>query len=70
MCITNLGKQSLRSAVVSGRRIHMYQSFICIRAKESNNWSLEQYKESLKKLITSIDIQDHDGYDELEYKRY
>ncbi|HDH4418803.1 TPA: von Willebrand factor binding protein Vwb [Staphylococcus aureus] len=68
LCVSQIWESNRASAVVSGEKNPYVSKALSVSGQKSNNWSLEQYKESLNKLITSIDIQDHDGYDELEYK--
>ncbi|CAM4188101.1 coagulase [Staphylococcus schweitzeri] len=68
LCVSQILENNHASAVVSGEKNPYVSKALSVKGQKSNSWNLDQYKDSLNKLITSIDIHDYDGYDELEYK--
>ena len=62
------GKVIMRVQWFLGRRIHMYQKLYQLKVKKTNSWNLGQYKDSLRTVMCTSEINKNDGYDEPEYK--
>ncbi|MBE5662826.1 coagulase, partial [Staphylococcus sp. SS21] len=68
LCVSQIWESNHASAVVSGEKNPYVSKALSVNGQKSNSWNLDQYRDSLSKLVTSIDIRDYDGYDEIEYK--
>ncbi len=64
LCVSQIWESNRASAVVSGRRIHMYQKRYTVSGQKSNNLTLKQYKDSLRSVMCTSEINKNDGYDE------
>ena len=61
MCITNLGKQSCGSAVVSGEENPYKSESLKLNGKRSTTITSDKYEENLDMLISSLSFADYEN---------
>ncbi|HDG6064751.1 TPA: von Willebrand factor binding protein Vwb [Staphylococcus aureus] len=68
LCVSQIWESNHASAVVSGEKNPYISESLKLNDNKSKSLSLEKYKESLRSIICTKEINKNDGYDEPEYK--
>lgn len=68
LCVSQIWESNHASAVVSGEKNPYVSKALSIKGQKTNSWNLGQYKDSLRTVMCTSEINKNDGYDELEYK--
>ncbi|HDE4279096.1 TPA: von Willebrand factor binding protein Vwb [Staphylococcus aureus] len=68
LCVSQIWESNHASAVVSGEKNPYVSKALSIKGQKTNSWNLGQYKDSLRTVMCTSEINKNDGYDEPEYK--
>ncbi|HDE4302000.1 TPA: von Willebrand factor binding protein Vwb [Staphylococcus aureus] len=68
LCVSQIWESNRASAVVSGEENPYVSESLKLNDNKSKSLSLEKYKESLRSIMCTKEINKNDGYDEPEYK--
>ncbi|CDR26337.1 von Willebrand factor binding protein Vwb [Staphylococcus schweitzeri] len=68
LCVSQILENNHASAVVSGEENPYVSKALSVNGQKSNSWNLDQYKESLRTVMCTSEINKNDGYDQPEYK--
>ncbi|HCV1290795.1 TPA: von Willebrand factor binding protein Vwb [Staphylococcus aureus] len=68
LCVSQIWESNHASAVVSGEKNPYVSESLKLNDNKSKSLSLEKYKESLRSIMCTKEINKNDGYDEPEYK--
>ncbi len=68
LCVSQIWESNRASAVVSGEENPYVSKALSIKGQKTNSWNLGQYKDSLRTVMCTSEINKNDGYDEPEYK--
>ncbi|TXO01825.1 von Willebrand factor binding protein Vwb [Staphylococcus aureus] len=68
LCVSQIWESNRASAVVSGEENPYVSKALSVSGQKSNNLTLKQYKDSLRSVMCTSEINKNDGYDEPEYK--
>lgn len=68
LCVSQIWESNRASAVVSGEKNPYVSESLKLNDNKSKSLSLEKYKESLRSIMCTKEINKNDGYDEPEYK--
>ncbi|MBH4888532.1 von Willebrand factor binding protein Vwb [Staphylococcus aureus] len=68
LCVSQIWESNRASAVVSGEKNPYVSKALSVSGQKSNNLTLKQYKDSLRSVMCTSEINKNDGYDEPEYK--
>ncbi|NDQ25928.1 von Willebrand factor binding protein Vwb [Staphylococcus aureus] len=68
LCVSQIWESNHASAVVSGEKNPYVSKALSIKGQKTNSWNLGQYKDSLRTVMFTSEINKNDGYDEPEYK--
>ncbi|QOY76955.1 von Willebrand factor binding protein Vwb [Staphylococcus aureus] len=68
LCVSQIWESNRASAVVSGEKNPYVSKALSIKGQKTNSWNLDQYKDSLRTVMCTSEINKNDGYDEPEYK--
>lgn len=68
LCVSQIWESNHASAVVSGEKNPYVSKVLSIKGQKTNSWNLGQYKDSLRTVMCTSEINKNDGYDEPEYK--
>lgn len=68
LCVSQIWESNRASAVVSGEENPYVSESLKLNDNKSKSLSLEKYKESLRSIMCTSEINKNDGYDEPEYK--
>ncbi|UVJ16549.1 von Willebrand factor binding protein Vwb [Staphylococcus aureus] len=68
LCVSQIWESNRASAVVSGEKNLYVSESLKLNDNKSKSLSLEKYKESLRSIMCTKEINKNDGYDEPEYK--
>lgn len=68
ICVSQIWESNHASAVVSGEENPYVSKALSINGQKTNSWNLGQYKDSLRTVMCTSEINKNDGYDEPEYK--
>ncbi|UVI83088.1 von Willebrand factor binding protein Vwb [Staphylococcus aureus] len=68
LCVSQIWEYNHASAVVSGEENPYVSKALSVSGQKSNNLTLKQYKDSLRSVMCTSEINKNDGYDEPEYK--
>ncbi|WP_103715784.1 von Willebrand factor binding protein Vwb [Staphylococcus aureus] len=68
LCVSQICESNHASAVVSGEKNPYVSKALSIKGQKTNSWNLGQYKDSLRTVMCTSEINKNDGYDEPEYK--
>lgn len=68
LCVSQIWESNHASAVVSGEKNPYISKALSIKGQKTNSWNLGQYKDSLRTVMCTSEINKNDGYDEPEYK--
>ncbi|HDJ3072219.1 von Willebrand factor binding protein Vwb [Staphylococcus aureus] len=68
LCVSQIWESNRASAVVSGEKNPYVSTALSIKGQKTNSWNLGQYKDSLRTVMCTSEINKNDGYDEPEYK--
>ncbi|MEB8331780.1 von Willebrand factor binding protein Vwb [Staphylococcus aureus] len=68
LCVSQIWESNRASAVVSGEKNPYVSKALSIKGQKTNSWNLGQYKDSLRTVMCTSEINKNDGYDEPEYK--
>lgn len=68
LCVSQIWESNRASAVVSGEENPYVSKALSIKGQKTNSWNLGQYKDSLRTVVCTSEINKNDGYDEPEYK--
>ncbi|HCX8924309.1 TPA: von Willebrand factor binding protein Vwb [Staphylococcus aureus] len=68
LCVSQIWESDHASAVVSGEKNPYVSKALSIKGQKTNSWNLGQYKDSLRTVMCTSEINKNDGYDEPEYK--
>ncbi|UVJ08708.1 von Willebrand factor binding protein Vwb [Staphylococcus aureus] len=68
LCVSQIWESNRASAVVSGEENPYKSESLKLNDNKSKSLSLEKYKESLRSIMCTKEINKNDGYDEPEYK--
>ncbi len=68
LCVSQIWESNRASAVVSGEENQYVSKALSIKGQKTNSWNLGQYKDSLRTVMCTSEINKNDGYDEPEYK--
>ncbi|HFE2270708.1 TPA: von Willebrand factor binding protein Vwb [Staphylococcus aureus] len=68
LCVSQIWESNHASAVVSGEKNPYVSKALSIKGQKPNSWNLGQYKDSLRTVMCTSEINKNDGYDEPEYK--
>lgn len=68
LCVSQIWESNHASAVVSGEKNSYVSKALSIKGQKTNSWNLGQYKDSLRTVMCTSEINKNDGYDEPEYK--
>ncbi|HDZ6319731.1 TPA: von Willebrand factor binding protein Vwb [Staphylococcus aureus] len=68
LCVSQIWESNHASAVVSGEKNPCVSESLKLNDNKSKSLSLEKYKESLRSIMCTKEINKNDGYDEPEYK--
>ena len=68
LCVSQIWESNHASAVFSGEKNPYVSESLKLNDNKSKSLSLEKYKESLRSIMCTKEINKNDGYDEPEYK--
>ncbi|HDB8656382.1 TPA: von Willebrand factor binding protein Vwb [Staphylococcus aureus] len=68
LCVSQIRESNRACAVVSGEKNLYVSESLKLNDNKSKSLSLEKYKESLRSIMCTKEINKNDGYDEPEYK--
>ncbi|HCX2669329.1 TPA: von Willebrand factor binding protein Vwb [Staphylococcus aureus] len=68
LCVSQIWESNHASAVVSGEKNPYVSESLKLNDNKSKSLSLEKYKERLRSIMCTKEINKNDGYDEPEYK--
>ncbi|HDJ2894502.1 TPA: von Willebrand factor binding protein Vwb [Staphylococcus aureus] len=68
LCVSQIWESNRASAVVTGEENPYVSKALSVSGQKSNNLTLKQYKDSLRSVMCTSEINKNDGYDEPEYK--
>ncbi|HDE3424751.1 TPA: von Willebrand factor binding protein Vwb [Staphylococcus aureus] len=68
LCVSQIWESNRACAVVSGEKNLYVSESLKLNDNKSKSLSLEKYKESLRSIMCTKEINKNDGYDEPEYK--
>ncbi|HDG8499096.1 TPA: von Willebrand factor binding protein Vwb [Staphylococcus aureus] len=68
LCVSQIWESNRASAVVSGEKNPYVSKALSIKGQKTKSWNLTQYKDSLRTVMCTSEINKNDGYDEPEYK--
>ncbi|HHW9657238.1 TPA: von Willebrand factor binding protein Vwb [Staphylococcus aureus] len=68
LCVSQIWESNRASSVVSGEENPYVSKALSIKGQKTNSWNLGQYKDSLRTVMCTSEINKNDGYDEPEYK--
>ncbi len=68
LCVSQIWESNHANAVVSGEKNPYVSKALSVNGQKSNSWNLDQYKESLRTIMCTSEINKNDGYDQPEYK--
>ncbi|HCU7468198.1 von Willebrand factor binding protein Vwb [Staphylococcus aureus] len=68
LCVSQIWESNHASAVVSGEKNPYVSKALSIKGQKTNSWNLGQYKDNLRTVMCTSEINKNDGYDEPEYK--
>ncbi|HHW5556244.1 TPA: von Willebrand factor binding protein Vwb [Staphylococcus aureus] len=68
LCVSQIWESNRASAVVSGEENPYVSKALSIKGQKTNSWNLGQYKDSIRTVMCTSEINKNDGYDEPEYK--
>ncbi|HDE0470692.1 TPA: von Willebrand factor binding protein Vwb [Staphylococcus aureus] len=68
LCVSQIWESNHASAVVSGEKNPYVSKALSIKGQKTNSWNLGQYKDGLRTVMCTSEINKNDGYDEPEYK--
>ncbi|HCY8317658.1 TPA: von Willebrand factor binding protein Vwb [Staphylococcus aureus] len=68
LCVSQIWESNRASAVVSGEKNPYVSKALELKGTKEKNLTLKQYKDSLRSVMCTAEINKNDGYDEPEYK--
>ncbi|MBE5675297.1 von Willebrand factor binding protein Vwb [Staphylococcus sp. SS87] len=68
LCVSQIWESNHASAVVSGEKNPYVSKALELKGTKDKNLTLKQYKDSLRSVMCTSEVNKNDGYDEPEYK--
>ncbi|MBE5674508.1 von Willebrand factor binding protein Vwb [Staphylococcus sp. SS35] len=68
LCVSQIWEYNHASAVVSGEKNPYVSKALELKGTKDKNLTLKQYKDSLRSVMCTSEVNKNDGYDEPEYK--